>query len=307
MPDKASPKRGRFEILPAKRLTVIDRYQRIPKQSRVNWLKTNWDEDKVGVLQVAYITDGEYKGRLHVYQGGTRHAVKMATDPDYLFDCYIKDMTAKEAAKRFLAENRDSQKPSAFARFKVGTAAGEAVALAVEAALAEVELVADESRSIYGNGTPGMFSAFAAAERIVKRSYAITADWDLASAHLAWSLKAGRRAYPQHGEQTTASGHDADIIQALSTMAFKNVRIVGDDALEGKVVSAVNTYYAGWNDTLDKLFEDRQLMKPEHWRTAYVALRGNVGGSESRGVQIQKLIAKNFNRGNSGILMRYDA
>jgi hypothetical protein len=301
-----SPPRGRLEILTAKALTVIPRFQRTPKPNRVNQLARMWDDEKVGCLHVANITDGEYKGKKHIYNGGTRWLVKKDQDPDYLFECYVRDMTGKHAAKMFLSESQDSMKPSAFARFRVGTAAGEPVALAIQAALATIPLTPDEGRSVYGNGSTGLFSAFAAAERIVKRAYATSEDWDEASAHLAWTIRTGRAAYPQHGNGGSAYGHDADVIQALSAMALRNPRILSEDGLERKVISAVNTYYAG-DHKLDRLFEDRQSMKPEHWRTAFVATRGNMGGSESRGVQIQKLILRNFHRGNPSIKLRVEA
>jgi hypothetical protein len=302
MAERSSP-RGRLEILPAKALTVIKRFQRTPKPNRLNQLRKMWDDEKVGCLHVAHITSGEYKGKLHIYNGGTRWLVKMDDDPNYLFDCYIRDMTGEHAAKMFLSESQDSMKPSAFARFRVGTAAGEPTALAVQAALAAIPLTPDEGRSVYGNGTDGLFSAFAAAERIVKRSYAISEDWELASEHLAWSITMGRAAYPQHGDNGSAHGHDADVIQAFSAIVLRNQRIVTEDGLDRKLVGAVNTYYAG-DAKLDRLFEDRQMMKPEHWRTAFVATRGNMGGSESRGVQIARLVIKNFHRGNPEVRLQ---
>jgi hypothetical protein len=305
MADRSSP-RGRLEILPAKALTRIKRFQRTPKPNRLNQLRKMWDDDKVGCLHVARIIDGEYKGKLHIYNGGTRWEVKKDDDPDYLFDCYVRDMTGKHAAKMFLSESQDSMKPSAFARFRVGTAAGEPVALAIQAALASIPLTADEGRSVYGNGAEGLFSAFAAAERIVKRAYALSENWDEASAHLAWAIRSGRAAYPQHGDNGSAYGHDADVIQALSAAALRNPRILTENGLDRKLISAVNTYYAG-DHKLDRLFDDRQTMKPEHWRTAFVATRGNMGGSESRGVQIQKLIIRNFHRGNPSIKLRVEA
>lgn len=289
--------RGRLEILPRSALTVIARFQRTPKPTRVRQLRSKWDEDLVGCLHVARITDGEYAGLNHIWNGGTRWLAK-EDDPDYLFECYVRDMSGPLAARLFLAESKDSMKPSAFARYRVGTAAGDPTSLAIQAALAAIPLDADEGRSAYGNGQPGLFSAFAAAERIVKRSFALTDDWDAAADHLAWSISAGRRAYPQHGDNGSAYGHDADVIQALSAMGLRNPRIREDEQLQGRVISAVNTYYAG-NAKLDRLFDDRQAMKPEHWRTAFVATRGNMGGSESRGTMIQKLIVQNFHRGNT--------
>ena len=298
MPDQASRDYGRFEILPARAFTIITRFQRTPSPARLAKLRRIWDDDDAGIVLAAKITDGEYAGRLHPYEGGTRVRVKQADDPDYLFPTWIRDMTGKQASKAFLSENKESMKPSAFSRYRVGTAAEEADALAIKTALDSLGILASEGRSVYGNGEPGEFSAFAAAERIVKRAFAIYDSWEDASLHLAWCIDMGRRAYPQHGVPSTALGHDADIIQALSAIGLRNNRVVDDELLAGRVVLAVNTYYAG-NQKLDRLFIDRQTMEPAHWRTAFVATRGNVGGSESRGTQIQKLVVANFHRGNS--------
>lgn len=90
--------------------------------------------------------------------------------------------------------------------------------------------------------------------------------------------------------------HDADIITALSAIGLRNSRVVGDERLESEVVSAVNTYYAG-DPKLDKIFEDRMTMRPQHWRNAFVSVRGNFGGGESRGTLIQMLVIKNLHRG----------
>lgn len=301
-----SRKYGTLELLPASRLTVIARFQRVPKPPRVRELAKLWDDRKVGCLHVAHITDGQYKGRYHVVNGGTRWAVMVGLngtdglDPEYVFPCYVEKMTWVEAADAFLAENDESMKPSAFVRYKVGTAANKPWALAVQTALKNHGLIADEGRSVYGDAdNPGMISALAACNRIVHRAYGRSDNWKLASLHLTWVLGITRRAYPAFGEQGAANAHDADIIQAVSVIGLNNQEIMGDEQKEADLILAMTTFYftSGGNDPSGGLFEDRQPLRPAHWRTAYAReKRGSTGGSESRGGTIAKLIVQNLHR-----------
>ncbi len=75
----------------------------------------------VDLLHVARIADGEYKGRLHITDGGTRWGAKMESgDEDYPFVCWVREMSFVEAAQRFLWLNGESMRPNAFSRFAVG-------------------------------------------------------------------------------------------------------------------------------------------------------------------------------------------
>src|SRR3954464_9159462 len=128
-----SPDRGELRHLPAKDLTVIAAIQRQPSPSRVRQFQgERWSDAKTGILSVARIKDGEYKGKLHIVDGGTRWKAKVDDDANYVFPCYVRDMTLEQAAQAFLAFNKDSMKPSAFARFQVGVRAGDKYALAIK-------------------------------------------------------------------------------------------------------------------------------------------------------------------------------
>jgi len=290
---------GSLEIKAAKDLTVLPVIQRQPSPSRIRSFQKNWDESKVGILLVGRISDGEYKGRLHIYDGGTRWAAKRELEPTYLFSCWIKDMTMEGAAKAFLSHNKDSMKPSAFAKYAVGIRAGEPNPLAVEKALNSIPLMASPSGSEFGNpdeGKPGDFAAFAAAERIVSQAYTLyDGDWERASELLAWTIRMGRRAYPQKGEPGSAFGHDHDIIQAIAKIGMANPLVIGNDDRERRLASAVNTWY-GDKPTTVKLFSTNQPMIPANWRLAYVDKQKNAGGSSSRGAIIADLIVTNHNR-----------
>jgi len=227
-----TPDRGELRHLTAKDLTIIPAIQRRPTDARVRQFRGDrWDEAKAGLLQIARISDGEYEGRLHVVDGGTRLKAKMEDgDENYTFPCYIRSMTFEEAAKAFLAYNKDSMKPSAFARYQVGVRAREHSALAMEAALDSIPLIASPSSSTFGgDGETGDFAAIAAAERIVMKTYSAEGDWEKASEMLAWCIRIGRRAYPQHGVPGTAFGHDADIIQAIHRIGMSNPLVIRDD------------------------------------------------------------------------------
>jgi hypothetical protein len=293
-----APDRGQLLHLPAKDLSVIAAIQRQPSLARVRQFQgEKWDEAKTGILQVARISEGEYAGRLHIVDGGTRwKAKKEDGDENYMFPCYVRDMTFEEAAKAFLAYNKDSMKPSAFAKYNVGVRAGEAPALAVKKALELIPLNPNPSVSSFGDhGRPGDFAAFAAADRIVQKAYNEEPDWDRASELLAWSIQIGRRAYPQHGHPGAAHGHDADTIQAIAKIGMANPLVLGDNDREGKLAHAVNTWQ-GNTERTQKLFKRGMKMEPSHWKIELMNETKNHGGSSSRGNVLAKLIVRNHNR-----------
>jgi len=298
MSSTASPDRGELRHLPAKDLTVIAAIQRQPSPSRVRQFQgERWNDAKTGILSVARITDGEYTGRLHIVDGGTRWKAKMNDgDENYMFPCYVKDMTLEGAAQAFLAFNKDSMKPSAFARYGVGVRAGEPSALAMKRAFEAVPVIPSQSVSTFGDdNVPGDFAAIAAAERIVTTVYKAEGDWDKASDLLTWTIGIGRRAYPQHGHPGTALGHDADIIQAIAAIGMQNPLVIGDDRREHNLARAINTWL-GTGERNTKLFKYGQAMEPSHWKVALVDATKNHGGSSSRGSALAKLLVVNHNR-----------
>jgi hypothetical protein len=296
-PGDFRPDKGRLEIIPARELYVVHTIQRKPTPSRVRKLATNWNDEMVDLLHVARITDGEYKGRLHITDGGTRWLAKIESgDEDYPFVCWVREMTYVEAAQRFLWLNGESMRPNAFARFAVGVRAGRPEALAVKQALDALHLIGSPGSSTYGDDRePGEFAAFAAAERIVKKEYEATDDWDAASELLRWSIDLGRRAYPQHGDKATAIGHDADLVQSLATIATLNPNLRGDEQKERNLIHGLTTWYYE-SEAKTRLFEAGQRMKPEQWRVATFAATKNAGGSGSRGTQMARQIVLNHNQ-----------
>lgn len=298
MSTTTSPDRGELRHLPAKDLTVIASIQRQPSPARVRQFQGDkWNEAKTGILSVARISEGEYAGRLHIVDGGTRWKAKMNDgEEQYMFPCYVKEMTVEEAAQAFLAFNKDSMKPSAFARYQVGIRAGEPAALAMRRAFELVPVSPSPSISSYGDdGVVGDFGAIAAAERIVTTVYKEEGDWEQASSLLAWCITVGRRTYPQHGHPGTAHGHDADIIQAIARIGMLNPLVIGDDAREHNLAHGINTWL-GTGERNTKLFKYGQAMEPSHWKVALVDATKNLGGSSSRGQTLAKLLVTNHNR-----------
>ena len=298
MSSTSSPDRGELRHLPAKDLTVIAVIQRVPSPARVRQFQgEKWNEAKTGILSVARISDGEYTGRLHIVDGGTRWKAKMNDgDENYLFPCYVKHMTLEGAAQAFLAFNKDSMKPSAFARYMVGVRAGEPAAHAMKRAFELVPVSPNPSVSNYGDDNmPGDFAAIAAAERIVTTAYKAEGDWDKASDLMAWCIRMGRLAYPQHGHPGTAHGHDADLIQAIASIGMLNPAVIGDDQRETNLAHGINTWL-GTGERNTKLFKHAQVMEPSHWKVALVDATKNHGGSSSRGQALAKLLVTNHNR-----------
>lgn len=298
MSSTTSPDRGELQHLPAKQLTVIRAIQRQPSPARVRQFQgEKWNEAKTGILSVARITQGEYRGRLHIVDGGTRWQAKINDeDENYLFPCYVREMTLEEAARAFLAFNKDSMKPSAFSRYAVGIRAGEPAALAMQRAFELVPVSPNPSISNYGNGNvAGDFAAIAAAERIATTVYKAEGDWDKASDVLAWCITMGRRAYPQHGHPGTAHGHDADIIQAIASIGMVNPLVIGEDEREHNLAYGINTWL-GTGERNQRLFKYGQKMEPSHWKVVLVDATKNHGGSSSRGQALAKLLVTNHNR-----------
>jgi len=298
MSTSVTPDRGQLLHLPAKDLSVIATIQRQPSPARVRIFQgEKWDEAKTGILQVARINEGEYKGKLHIVDGGTRWKAKIEDgDENYMFPCYVRDMSFEEAAKAFLAYNKDSMKPSAYAKYAVGVRAGEPAALAVKQALESIPLTPNPSVSLFGDhDKPGDFAAFAAADRIVQKAYGEEADWDNAAALLAWCLTIGRRAYPQYGQPGAAHGHDADTIQAIAKIGMANPLVLGDDHREGNLAHSINTWL-GNTERTTKLFKRGASMEPSHWKIELMNETKNHGGSSSRGNVLAKLIVRNHNR-----------
>lgn len=214
-----------------------------------------------------------------------------------MFPCYVREMTLEDAAKAFLAFNKDSMKPSAFSRYMVGVRAGEPAALAMKRAFELIPVSPNPSVSTYGdgNGNLGDFAAIAAAERIVTTAYKAEGDWDKGSDLLAWTITMGRRTYQQHGHPGAAFGHDADIIQAIATVGMQNPLVFGDDQKEHNLARGINTWL-GKGGRLEKLFKHGQTMEPSHWKVALVDATKNHGGSFSRGQALAKLLVTNHNR-----------
>jgi hypothetical protein len=294
----ATPDRGQLLHMPAKDLTVLKTIQREPSPARVRQFQGDkWNEEKTGILQVARIDEGEFKGRLHIVDGGTRWKAKMEDgNVNYMFPCYVRNMSFEAAAKAFLAYNKDSMKPSAFAKYAVGVRAGEQAALAVKKALASIPLTPNPSVSSFGDtDTQGDFAAFAAADRIVQRAYGADPDWDKAADMLAWSIRMGREAYPQNGQPGAAYGHDADTIQAIAKIGMANPLVIGERERERNLTQSINTWL-GDTENLQKLFKYRSRMEPSHWKVELMRVTKNHGGSSSRGNVLADLIVKNHNR-----------
>ena len=290
---------GTLEIRKASEISLIPAIQRKPTDDRLRKLAREWDERKIGVIELARITDGEYKGRLHPTDGGTRVVCQQVYgDPDYLFLCIIRNRKFKEAAQDFLWRNGLSMKPSAFSRYLVGVRAGEPAALAIEAALTELGLSGSPSSSTYGNGEAGTFAAFAAAERIVASAYRVSDEWEAASSHLHWVLATCREAYPQHGDKGTAVAHDADLIQAISVLALLNPVKLVDPVVRLELIHAMTTWQYT-SEAKTRLFDTGSLMRPEHWKVATMHATKNTGGSSSRGSQMARQIGLNYNQGPS--------
>jgi hypothetical protein len=211
---------GRLEMCRLGDLTVLDHIQRVPRDSRLKSMgKYGWQPKKQGIFLVAAIIAGEHVGTKHVYDGGTRWRLGMATvGPEYVVPCWVEDMTEAQAAEKFDIFNSESKKPTAYDHYKVGVAYGEPHQVAIKNALDKLGLVGGETSS-YGDGDPGVVAALAACKRVIEGTYKSAHDvdddqakWDLASDRLSEILGIMRDAY------TDETAHDADLLQAVARL-----------------------------------------------------------------------------------------
>jgi hypothetical protein len=270
---------GRLELLRVGDLRVLEHIQRIPKESRVKTMaKNGWQPKKQGILLVAKISDGDNVGALHIYDGGTRHKVALATvGPDYVLPCWVEDLTEAEAAEKFDIFNSEAKKPTAFDHYKVGIAYGEPHQIAIKAALDRLSLVGGETAS-YGNGEPGVVAALAACKRVITGSYKADRElpedvrWERASERLAEILSILRDAYVDE------TAHDADMIQATARLRAQHGEFSAKT--RAHLVNVIGAHTAA------------------QWRSMAQTVQetsGSQGGSSSRANFIATLLATNHN------------
>jgi hypothetical protein len=271
---------GRLEQHRLRDLTVIEAIQRVAKDSRIKTLGRNgWQSKKQGILLVARVTDTEHEGKLHVYDGGTRHRLGMQTvGPDYVMPCWVEDMSLAEAAEKFDIFNSESKKPSPYDHFKVGVAYGEPSQTAIKRAFDQLGLVGAETSS-YGNGQPGEVAALIACKHVVMGGFRENKDlpeparWDAGSDRLVEVLRLLRDAY------TTADAHDADMVQAVARVRAQN--------------GAMS------EDTRTHFIETIADMPAARWRSMAQQVQeasGSQGGSQSRANFIATLLATEHNK-----------
>jgi hypothetical protein len=274
------PSNGRLEQYRLGDLTVLEEIQRVPKDSRIKTLGRNgWQAKKQGILLVAKITDGEYTGKLHVYDGGTRWRLGLRTvGEDYVMPCWVEDMTLAEAAEKFDIFNSESKKPSPYDHYKVGIAYGEPHQTAIKRAFDQIGVVGAETSS-YGNGEPGEVAALVACKNVVVGGYKERKDlpederWEAGSDRLVEVLEILRDAYD------TADAHDGDMIQAVARVRAQNGAIA--DEARAHLVQMIGTIgSAQWRSMAQNVQE----------------ASGSQGGSQSRANFIATLIATEHNR-----------
>jgi hypothetical protein len=272
---------GHLEMCKLGELTVLDHIQRVPRESRLKAMaKDGWQVKKQGIFLVASIVDGPNTGKKHVYDGGTRWRLGMATvGAEYVVPCWVEDMTEAEAAEKFDIFNSESKKPTAFDHYKVGVAYGEPHQTAIKKALDQLGLAGGEVSS-YGNGEPGTVAALAACKRIVQGVYKSSREiqdddqrWSAASDRLAEVISITRDAY------TDSTAHDADMLQAVARLRAQH----GPLSPEARrhLVNTINKNTAAmWRSEAQRVQERS----------------GSQGGSESRANFIATLLATEHNK-----------
>lgn len=275
-PSLGGPSDSELSLYKAQDLTVIAELQRKPTDQRLRQMIDTWDPQLEGILFVARITDGDHAGELHVYDGGTRWKAQMEHgDPEYIFVCWVKDMTEQQAALAFIAFNTMSSRPHAYYQYHVGIHAGTDWALAIQAALAGTGVSAGQSPST------DVIAAVTAMKRIVVAAHR-TADrggstdpWSAAVHHLSETLRIARL---MQGDDEWPGGDcwQADFLQAIAGVLAKNDGVIPDEARWKNVCAS------------------RGIAQ---WVRTAQGRREGLGGSESRSNFVRYTIVDAYNRG----------
>lgn len=272
-----APDHEKVPLVRAGDLDVIAAIQRTPTTQRIKQLSgDNWVEEKRGILLVARITDTRHKGTLHIYDGGTRWRAAVKTHgPDYLFPVYILDMTYKEAAAAFMANNTDARLPSKYYQYLIGLECEPTLYpqyFAIRDAMSALGLEVG-THPTYGNGAPGVVAAVTACERIVSDWKKSLGTWEEASARLAEIIAYCREIYDYDG------AHNADLMQAMSLLWVLNPDDFSRDSFR------------------DSFRRKTEKYSVSQWSQKAKEAAESQGGSESRAVHLARRLARNYNLG----------
>lgn len=191
------------------------RLQRKEADSRIIWLRNNWDDTLKGVLEVHSLIDHPTEpGVLHAGDGGCRWrsktdtSIEGETDPSYEFAYTVEEMTMRESARRHGGINKQRKSEAKLDQYMIALTAEEPWAVEIKLALDALNLRIDRFPS-YGNGTPGTVASVVGCEEVVNRGGG--------GEHLARVLRVTRRAFtPNNAGEGAYYAHDGDLIKAVS-------------------------------------------------------------------------------------------
>ena len=263
---------GEYAVLSVGDLQCYPHIQRQAPPHRVEQIAKAWDDGKGGILLVALLTDGEYAGEWHVYDGGTRRAAcERANGRDYTMPCWVREMSEQDAADQMLTFNLDSRKPGQYDLFRIGLEAERAPMLAVKVALDRHGLVAGRKATDGSNGEPPKVAALGKCLQLVEQYVGKGHGWDAAAAHLAGVFDITRAAYENR------DAYKGDLLQAVHRLTVDNQRALASKANRRRLA--------------DKLAE-RTL---KGWE-AEVSTVQALGGSDSRGNYLAHFVGTAYNR-----------
>lgn len=266
--------------------------QRKESDTRIQTLASDWDDELVGVIYVAELTDGPEAGRLVVEDGLCRVRAKMDTgvegiepDPEYTFDAAMVKKTVQEVAHRFIGFNKGRKAVPKLDEYRVALSAQADWALAVKRALDAHGLVADRFPR-YPNGSRGTMAAIASCEAAVTKAAGREGDWELGATHLELVLRATLASFRPHGmvERDDIYALNGDLIKAVSALVLRNA--------EKFYGSKASQFYT-------RLVETLQSHSSTDWISTSTMLstsRGAIPGSGGRPAYLEALIADRFNR-----------
>ena len=246
--------------------------QRTAPRTRIEHIANTWDDAKGGILLVALLTDGEYAGEWHVYDGGTRRAAcELANGRDYVMPVWLREMSELEAADQMLTFNMDSRKPGQYDLYRIGLEAERAPMLAVQDALNRHGLVGGRTATDGTKSEPGKVAALSKCLEIVEQYVDKGHGWQEATGHLVNVLHVTRNAY------SNKDAYKGDLLEAIH-------RLMIDNPVELRPAKA-----------RERLSDKLAVQALKGWEAEVTTVK-TMGGSDSRGNYLSHFIGMAYNK-----------
>lgn len=263
--------------------------QRRETNNRITTIREEWDPFLCSTIHVAKLTDGQFKGEYHVWDGGCRLRSRMDDsiegdlDPEFQFDAVVEPLSVVEVAKKFLGTSKGRKAIPKLDEYGIALTYRADWAVAMRGAFQANRLQAGNSPRL-PNGDDGTMAAIGACETAIRRAAKVT-SWEEASAHLANVIRLNLLGFPR-GEGTASYALDGDLIVAMDALVRRNA----DEYNEERLIKTLRSHGpAWWKKTSTDLITDR----------------GATPGGEGRKAALDYVICHEYNKKLRSKKLRY--